>query len=365
MASPSTSFKGSISEATGSMRSPLSSFTSRSPWILTSTMPSPVSSRLTLEFETAFSMEAEEPIRFSSTDILPYLSQASSRSCSSSSEFDTQSEAESRSTSFCDFNDSRRITLGSLIGLPMDSFRHFGESFRLIRANSSHPGSTNAAPARRSRTCSLLFDLLRCLQRTRADYVHFKAPVARPNLGNLTSFTITEVSEEEERDDSESSDVGPTVFENSVFVERDTLGSRIYEFNPLYISDAISEADPTEVRDLSLPRGGVASTPGDDDVKKKNPEKNRVASTLGVDDNVMKNPEKNLEKNGNTGSDSGTVRKAESSSLSVQVRSSQIPRLTTTAIVSRSSQPLSPMRSVLSTVCCQLGEFSDVECPSD
>lgn len=123
--------------------------------------------------------------------------------------------------------------------------------------------------------------------------------------------------------------------------------------------------DPTEVRDLSLPRGGVASTPGDDDVKKKNPEKNRVASTLGVDDNVMKNPEKNLEKNGNTGSDSGTVRKAESSSLSVQVRSSQIPRLTTTAIVSRSSQPLSPMRSVLSTVCCQLGEFSDVECPSD
>lgn len=290
-----------------------------------SMMPSPVSSRLTLEFESAFSMEAEEPVRFSSTDILPYLSQPS-RECSSSSEFDTQSEAESRSTSFCDFNDSHRITLGSLIGLPMESFRHFGESFR-FRVNShydtdrsSEPGSSSP---RRSRTCSLLFDLLRCLQRTRADYTHFKVPVARPNLNNLTSFTITEVSEEEERD----SDVGPSVFENSVFVERDTLGSRIYEFNPLYISDAISEADPSDVRDLSLPRDVVSDA---ENVKK----------IVNASDSV----------------------EPASTRLSVQVKSSQNAGLKSPIL---RSQPLSPMRTVLTTVCCQLGEFSDVEDPSD
>jgi len=97
-------------------------------------------------------------------------------------------------------------------------------------------------------------------------------PAARANLNNGASFTITEVSEEEERD-SEASEVVPTVFENSVFVERDTLGSRIYEFNPLYISDAISDADPSEVRDLSLTRDQGwrgASTHGDSDNVKKN-----------------------------------------------------------------------------------------------
>lgn len=284
-------------------------------------MPSPVSSRLTQEFESAFSMEAEDPVRFSSTDILPYLSQPP-RTCSSSSEFDTQSEAESRSTSFCDFNDSHRITLGSLIGLPMDSFRQFGESFRFRYDTGSSGRSTEAGSTapRRSRTCSLLFDLLRCLQRTRADYVHFKVPVARPNLNtNLTSFTITEVSEEEERD-SDASDLGPTVFENSVFVERDTLGSRIYEFNPLYISDAISEVDPSEARDVSLPR--VVSDP--DKVEQSNVE---------------------LE-----------------TRLTVRVKSEPIPSPTTKVL---RSQPLSPMRTVLTTVCCQLGEFSDVECQSD
>lgn len=310
-------------------------------------MPSPVSSRLTLEFETAFSMEAEEPIRFSSTDILPYLSQPS-RSCSSSSDFDTQSEAESRATSFCDFNDSNRITLGSLIGLPMDSFRHnFGESFR-FRANSHYDtGSSqrsttdSAGSPRRSRTCSLLFDLLRCLQRTRADYAHFKVPVARPNLNNLTSFTITEVSEEEERDSE--SDVGPTVFENSVFVERDTLGSRIYEFNPLYISDAISEADPTEVRDLSLRRDhsqeSVASPPTDDNVKKHH---------VDTSDTVPSNVD--------------STRSL--SNVQVTRTSSHMPSPKSPSI-SRISQPLSPMRTVLTTVCCKLGEFSDVEDMND
>lgn len=284
-------------------------------------MPSPVSSRVTQEFESAFSMEAEDPVRFSSTDILPYLSQPS-RTCSSSSEFDTQSEAESRSTSFCDFNDSHRITLGSLIGLPMDSFRQFGESFRFRYDTRSSGRSTEAGSTepRRSRTCSLLFDLLRCLQRTRADYVHFKAPVARPNLNtNLTSFTITEVSEEEERD-SDASDLGPTVFENSVFVERDTLGSRIYEFNPLYISDAISEADPREARDMSLPR--VVSDP--DKAKESDVEPD--------------------------------------TRLTVQVKSEPTPSPKKKIL---RSQPLSPMRTVLTTVCCQLGEFSDVECHSD
>ena len=76
------------------------------------------------------------------------------------------------------------------------------------------------------------------------------------HLTNLTSFTITKVSEEEERDSD--SDTGPTVFENSVFVERDALGSRIYEFNPLYISDAMSESD-SESRGTSL--ASESSTP--------------------------------------------------------------------------------------------------------
>lgn len=63
--------------------------------------------------------------------------------------------------------------------------------------------------------------------------------------------------------------------------------------------------------------GGVVFILGDDDVKKKNFEKNWVVFILGVDDNVMKNFEKNLEKNGNIGSDLGIVRKVESLSLSV------------------------------------------------
>lgn len=216
-------------------------------------MPSPVSSRLTIEFKTAFMMEAEEPIRFAGTDILPYLSQSSS--CSTSTDFDTHSGgSRSGSTSFCDLNDSNRITLASLIGLPVaDSFRNFGESLRFIaRGDSVHDnGSIRRLdmPPRRSRTCSLFSELFRWLQRTKPDYVD-SAPVAR-NLINLNSFTITEVSEEDQ--DSEC-DTAQAVFENLVFVERDTLGSRIYEFNPLYISDSLSEVDPTESRSASYSR---------------------------------------------------------------------------------------------------------------
>ncbi|KAG0607569.1 hypothetical protein M758_8G039300 [Ceratodon purpureus] len=328
MATSSGSFKGSISEAgssmPGSMRSPLSSFM-RSP-ISNSMMPSPVSSRLTMEFETAFLMEAEEPVRFSSTDILPYLSQPSSRSVSSS-DFDSQSD-ESRSTSFCDFNDSNRITLGSLIGLPMDSFRHFGESFRFrMRGESqdfdSAGGSMRTADEspRRSRTCSLLGDLFRCLQRTKTDYLQPTVSDGRnpTNLTSLTSFTITEVSEEEERDSD--SDVGPTVFDNSVFVERDTLGSRIYEFNPLYISDAMSDVDSTDSRSLSLSGDHRQATCGESNINVKK----------------ITNP-----------TDSGAV---EMPRLTVQVNSNASP-------ICR-SQPLSPMRAVLTTVCCQLGDDSD------
>jgi hypothetical protein len=283
------------------MRSPLSSFM-RSP-TLSSMMPSPVSSRLTMEFETAFMMEAEEPIRFAGTDILPYLSQPSSSS--SSSDFDTQSESRSGGSSFCDMNDSNRITLGSLIGFPMaDSFRNFGESLRFLARGESQSTRTADGPARRHRSCSLLFELFQCLQRTRTGYIH-DAPVAR-NLTNLTSFTITEVSEEEERDSD--SDTGPTVFENSVFVERDALGSRIYEFNPLYISDAMSEAD-SESRGTSLAR--ESSTPD-------------LSST---DD--------------------------ESTRSSVQVTAPSSPR--------PDYQPLSPMRSVLTAICCRI----DDDCPSD
>ena len=323
--SSSASFTGSISEAStsmaGSMRSPLSSFM-KSP---SSMMPSPVSSRLATEFKTAFLMEAEEPVRFSSTDILPYLSQPSSRSVSSS-DFDTQSEV-SRSTSFCDFNDSNRITLGSLIGLPMDSFQHFGESLRFRVCGDSRDFDSSARTAegspRHSRTCNLLAGLFRCLQRAKTDYVtNATVPVGR-NLTNLTSFTITEVSEEEERD--LDSDLGPTVFDNSVFVERDTLGSRIYEFNPLYIADAMSEVDLTESRDVSLarehPEPPAASVA----------EPNKV-SAKGID-----NPR-----------DSDVV---ETPRVSVQATSQASP-------ICR-SQPLSPMRAMLTTVCCQLGDDSD------
>ncbi|KAG0556733.1 hypothetical protein KC19_11G075700 [Ceratodon purpureus] len=303
------------SEASGSMRSPLSSFM-RSP-TLSSMMPSPVSSRLTMEFETAFMMEAEDPIRFVGTDILPYLSQPSSSS--SSSDFDTQSESQSGgsgSTSFCDLNDSNRITLGSLIGFPMaDSFRNFGESLRFLTRGESHydSGSNRTIEApRRHRSCSLLSDIFRCLQRTRTEYID-DAPVAR-NLTNLTSFTITEVSEEEERDSD--SDNGPTVFENSVFVERDTLGSRIYEFNPLYISDAMSEVDPTDSRATSLAR---EATPALEDVSSKNPRDSDDESTRS----------------------------------SIQVTAPSSPR--------PDYQPLSPMRSVLTAICCRIGD----DCPSD
>jgi hypothetical protein len=271
-------------------------------------MPSPVSSRLTMEFETAFLMEAEEPVRFSSTDILPYLSQPSSRSVSSS-EFDTQSD-ESRSTSFCDFNDSNRITLASLIGLPMESFRHFSESFRFRMRGHDFDSITRSSeesePPRRSRTCSLLGELFRCLQRTKPETLTPTTPTTPTTLTSLTSFTITEVSEDEERDSD--SDLGPTVFENSVFVDRDALGSRIYEFNPLYISDAMSEAD-SESRGTSLAR--ESSTPD-------------LSST---DD--------------------------ESTRSSVQVTAPSSPR--------PDYQPLSPMRSVLTAICCRI----DDDCPSD
>jgi hypothetical protein len=127
-------------------------------------------------------------------------------------------------------------------------------------------------------------------------------PVGR-NLTNLTSFTITEVSEEEEQDSD--SDNGPTVFENSVFVERDTLGSRIYEFNPLYISDAMSEVDPAS-RDVSLARE-IPKDSSDDE-------------------------------------------------QSIQVS-------TPTAQLSPQAdfQPLSPIRTVLTAICCRLGD----DCPSD
>lgn len=309
----SSSFKDTSSETSGSMRSPLSSFM-RSP-ISSSMMPSPVSSRLTMEFETAFMMEQEEPIRFLGTDILPYLSQPSSRS--SSSNFDTQSSGGSGSTSFCDLNDSNRITLGSLIGLPMaDSFRNFGESLRFLTRGDSHydTGSSNrsteGAP-RRSRSCSILGDIFRCLQRTRTDYVT-DVPIGR-NLNNLTSFTITEVSEEEERDSDYGN--GPTVFENSVFVERDALGSRIYEFNPLYISDTMSEVDPAS-RDASLAREIPAS--GDSD------------NTKESDDEE-----------------------------SIQVSTPTTP---TASLSPRADfPPLSPIRTVLTAICCRLGD----DYPSD
>lgn len=137
---------------------------------------------------------------------------------------------------------------------------------------------------------------------------------ARRNLTNLTSFTITEVSEEEERDSD--SDNGPTVFENSVFVERDTLGSRIYEFNPLYISDAMSEVDP-ESRDVSLARESSSSGNSTDSME--------------------------------SGDDEG-------SRLSVQVSTPTAP-LSPRADI----QPLSPMRSVLTAICCRLGD----DCTSD
>ena len=299
------------SETSGSMRSPLSSFM-RSP-TLSSMMPSPVSSRLTIEFETAFMMEAEEPIRFVGTDILPYLSQPSSSS--SSSDFDTQSESRSGGSSFCDLNDSNRITLGSLIGFPMaDSFRNFGESLRFLGRGESHYDSgsnrTIEGPPRRHRSCSLLSDIFRCLQRTRTDYIN-DAPSSR-NLTNLTSFTITEVSEEEERDSD--SDNGPTVFENSVFVERDTLGSRIYEFNPLYILDTMSEINP-ESRGVSLAREPPAS-----------------------ENLIPKNP---------SDSDDESTR----SSIAVTAPSSPLP----------DCQPLSPMQSVLTAICCRIND----DCPSD
>lgn len=263
-------------------------------------------------------MEAEEPIRFAGTDILPYLSQPSTSS--SSSDFDTQSESrsgESGSTSFCDLNDSNRITLGSLIGFPMaESFRNFGESLRLLTRGESHYdiGSSRSieGPPRRHRSCSLLSDIFRCLQRTRTDYIN-DAPVAR-DLTSLTSFTITEVSDEEEERDSDS-DNGPTVFENSVFVERDTLGSRIYEFNPLYISDAMSEADPTESRGTSLAR----EAPPSEDPSSKYPRDSDDESTRS----------------------------------SIQVTAPSSPR--------RDYQPLSPMRSVLTAICCRLSD----DCPSD
>jgi hypothetical protein len=315
----SSSFRGSVSEASGSvagsMRSPLSSFM-RSP-ISSSMMPSPVSSRLTMEFETAFLMEAEEPVRFSSTDILPYLSQPSSRSVSSS-EFDTQSD-ESRSTSFCDFNDSNRITLASLIGLPMESFRHFSESFRFRMRGHDFDSITRSSeesePPRRSRTCSLLGELFRCLQRTKPETLTPTTPTTPTTLTSLTSFTITEVSEDEERDSD--SDLGPTVFENSVFVDRDALGSRIYEFNPLFIADTISEADPSESRDPSLPRGRRQVTAFE----------SKISDPTG-DSNPVERPR-----------------------LTVQVSPPASP-------LSR-SQPLSPMRAVLTSVCCQLGDDSD------
>lgn len=251
MASSSAGSQETSSATSTPMRSPLSSFM-RSPMSSSSMMPSPVSSRLTVEFETAFMMEAEDPIRFTGTDILPYLSQSTSRS--TSTDFDSQrDESGSGSTSFCDLNDSNRITLASLIGLPMaESFRNFGESLRFIaRADSHYDSGSNRTmdlPPRRSRSCSLFSELFRCLQRSKTACVS-SAPVAR-NLTNLTSFTTTEVSEEEEQDSE--SDTGPTIFENSVFVDRDTLGSRIYEFNPLYISDTMSEVDPSESRNLSL-----------------------------------------------------------------------------------------------------------------
>lgn len=309
--SSSQLFKGSISEAStstpGSMRSPLSSFT----------VPSPVSSRLTMEFETAFLVEAEEPVRFSTTDdILPYLSQPSSSCSASSSDFDTQSGT-SRSTSFCDFNDSNRITLGTLIALPMDSFRHFGESFRgfLLRGDShdfdSSSSTASHASPRRSRTCSLLGDLFGCLPRTRTDFVPAAAP-ARRNLANLTSFTITEASEQEERDSD--CDPGPTIFDNSVFVDRETLGSRIYEFNPLYIADVMSEVDPSESRNSSFSRDHHSAAASGETHTSENTEVKNAA-------------------------DSGAV---------------ETPR----SPLCR-SQPLSPMRTVLTTVCCQLGDDSD------
>nr|PNR31857.1 hypothetical protein PHYPA_025980 [Physcomitrium patens] len=317
----SWSFKGSPSEASSSMKSPLSSFM-RSP-ISSSMMPSPVSSRLTMEFENAFTLEAEEPIRFSSADILPYLSEKSTRS--SSSDFDTQSDS-SGSSSFCNLNDSNRITLASLIGLPMDSFRHFGESFHFRPRGNSHydsgSNSTIEGPGpRRSRTCSLFSELFRCLQRTRTDFVSAPAPMTR-NLTNLTSFTITENSEEGEQD--VDSNTGPTVFENSVFVERPTLGSRIYEFNPLYISDAISDVDPTESRALSLSRDSSAS---------------QDPSAISSSEEILTSP--------------SVESSASCTRLNLQVSTYPSPYPV--------SQPLSPIRTVLTTICCQLGD----DYPSD
>lgn len=179
----------------------------------TSSMRSPSSLRLTAEFESAMVMEAEEPIRFGADLIPGYLSNPGSSG--SSSDFDTQSENSSNSTSFCDL-DSHRITLGSLIGLPLDSFRHFGDSFRFLTrgggsfGSASGPGGSSSrtvierpsgADRRRSRSCSLLADIFACLRKTRNDYINNVPKTARNNHHHLTalsSFSITEVSEEEE-----------------------------------------------------------------------------------------------------------------------------------------------------------------------
>nr|PNR35402.1 hypothetical protein PHYPA_023302 [Physcomitrium patens] len=162
-------------------------------------MMSPVSSQLSLELEIAYKMEAEEPTRFSITETLPYFSEKTPRN--STSDFDTPSES-SGSTSFSNLNDSNRITLASLIGLPMDSFRHLGESFRFNSRGDRHFDRGSNRPiegpdAHHSRSCSVFFEIFHFLQRIRTGFVKYSTQIGR-NL-NLTSFTITAVSEEEDK----------------------------------------------------------------------------------------------------------------------------------------------------------------------
>lgn len=202
---------------------------------------SPESTVFSLDLGSSFQrLEAEEAVRFANTDILPYFSETSS---TSDSDFDTQTDQSA--SSFC--KDSNRITLGSLIGFPMDSFRLIGESFRLISQGESRSNRSIDTP-RRSRSCSVVCDFFACLKRAQATDEINQVNLDK-NSSCLNSFIITEVSEYDEQHSSDTSNSTEKLFVNSVFEDRPSLGSRLFELNPLYISDAISESGSSEDRD--------------------------------------------------------------------------------------------------------------------
>ncbi|CAK9875476.1 unnamed protein product [Sphagnum jensenii] len=189
------------------------------------------------------------PVQFLNTYNPPYFSDLSATT-SDDSEFDTESHS-SESSSFC--KDSRRITLASLIGLPLDSFRYLGDTFRImsIQSTDSRFESSSVLSTRkpRRRSCGVFRDFVELfICRVQAD---FGSIICKSS--NVQSFSVSEISQislDQERSSTiRPSSRDPKLFINAVYEESSLPRSKRFEWNPLFVESDVAAASGADSLD--------------------------------------------------------------------------------------------------------------------